>query len=78
MKFLSSLSIRKKLLFLIFVAVLPALGIILFSDIEHRENEIASAKQNIVHLVKSLAAQQEQITTNTLSTACRAGSLNTG
>ena len=65
MKFLSSWSIRKKLLFLIFVAVLPALGIILFSGIERRENEIASTKRDILYLVKSLAAQQEQLAAST-------------
>ena len=78
MKYLSSWSIRKKLLLLIFVAVLPALGIILFSGIEHREHHTVLTKQDILHLVQSLAAQQEQLATNTLSTACRAGSLNTG
>jgi len=65
MNLLSSWSIRKKLLFLIFVAVLPALGIILFSGIEHRENEIVSTKRDIMHLVQSLAAQQEQVAAGT-------------
>ncbi|MEI7638356.1 MAG: PAS domain S-box protein, partial [Syntrophus sp. (in: bacteria)] len=65
MKSLSSLSIRGKLLFLIFVAVLPALGIILFSGLERRENEIISTKRDILHLVQSLAAQQEQVAAGT-------------
>ena len=39
MKFFFSFSIRQKLLFLIFVAVLPALGIILYSGLERREKE---------------------------------------
>jgi len=65
MKFLSSSSIRKKLLFLILVAVLPALGIILFSGIEQRERDIVSTKQDILYLVKSLAAQQEQLAAST-------------
>ncbi|MCX5810716.1 MAG: histidine kinase, partial [Proteobacteria bacterium] len=65
MKLLSSLSIRKKLLCLIFVAVLPALGIILFSGIKQREQDIVSTKRDIMHLVQSLAAQQEQIAAGT-------------
>ena len=65
MKFISCWSIRKRLLLLIFVAVLPALGIILFSGLERRESEIASTKRDILHLVQSLAAQQEQMTAGT-------------
>ena len=65
MKFLSSWSVREKLLFLIFVAVLPALGIILFSGLERRENEIVATKRDILHLVQSLAAQQEQVAAGT-------------
>ena len=65
MKFFSSFSIRKKLLFLIFVAVLPSLAIILFSGIEQRENEIVSTKRDILHLVQSLSAQQEQVAAST-------------
>jgi cell division protein FtsL len=48
MNFLSSWSIRKKLLLLISIAVLPALGIILFSGIEHRNRKLVSAKQDIL------------------------------
>ena len=65
MKFLSSLSIRKKLLCLIFVAVLPALCIILFSGIQQRKQDIVSTKRDILHLVQSLAAQQEQLAAST-------------
>jgi PAS domain S-box-containing protein len=65
MKFLSSLTIRKKVLFLILTAVIPALGIILFSGIKHREDAIISAKRDTLHLVKSLAAQHEQLTAST-------------
>lgn len=53
------------MLLLILVAVLPALGIILFSGIKHRENEIVSTKRDILHLVQSLAAQQEQFGAST-------------
>jgi len=61
MKFLSSWSIRKKLLLLVSVAVLPALGIILSSGIENHNRELVSAKQDILLLTQSLAVQQEQI-----------------
>jgi len=65
MKHLSSLSIRIKLQLLIFVAVLPALGMILFSGLERRENEVAASERDILLLVQSLAAQQEQIAAST-------------
>jgi signal transduction histidine kinase len=64
-KIISSLSIRGKLLFLIFTAVLPALGIILFSGLKHRDNSIISIKQDTLHLVHSLVAQQEQLAAST-------------
>ena len=65
MKLSSFLSIRTKLLILIFAAVLPALGIILFSGIKHREEAIVSTKRDILHLAQSLAAQQEQLAAST-------------
>jgi len=65
MKWLFSWSIRKKLLLMIFVAVLPALVIILFSGIKHRKNEIISIKWNLLNLARSLASQQEQVAAGT-------------
>ncbi len=62
MSFLSSWSIRKKLLLLVLIAILPALGIILESGMKHRRHEIDAAKRNISLLVQGLAAQQEQVT----------------
>jgi signal transduction histidine kinase/CheY-like chemotaxis protein len=61
----SSLSIRTKLLILIFVAVLPTLGAILFSGVKHREETIMATKRDILHLAQSLAAQQEQLAAST-------------
>ncbi len=60
MKFLSSLPIRKKLLLLVAAAILPALGIILYTGIDNRNSELASAKREIMLLAQSLAAQQDQ------------------
>lgn len=62
MNFISSWSIRKKLLLLVLIAVLPALGIILHAGIEDRNDELVAAKWDIQLLTQSLAAQQEQIT----------------
>ncbi len=65
MNFFSSWSIRRKLLFLTLVTVVPALGIILYSGLERRENEILLTKRDTLHLVQSLAAQQEQLAAST-------------
>ncbi len=52
-------------MFLILTAALPALVITLFSGLRHREHEIFLSKQDIMHLVQSLAAQHEQIADST-------------
>ncbi len=65
MKFFSSLSLRTKLLLLILIAVLPALGIILFSGIKQRDTAIVSTKRDTLHVAKGLAAQQEQLAAGT-------------
>jgi HAMP domain-containing protein len=49
-------------LLLITISVLPALGIILYSGLEQRNREMLSARQDLLLLTQSLAAQQEQMT----------------
>ncbi len=61
MKLLTPLSIRRKLLLLVSAAVLPALGVILYTGIDNRNEKILSAKRDLVLLTQSIAAQQEQI-----------------
>ena len=65
MKIFTSLSIQAKLLVLVFVAILPAMVIILISGIHHRETQVASTKREILYLTQSLAVQQEQVAGNT-------------
>ena len=62
---LTTLSIRGKLLLLLLIIFLPALGIIVSSGLSHRKEEIQKAKDNALLLAQSLAAQQEQIATAT-------------
>ncbi|MBU4262033.1 MAG: hypothetical protein KKC76_09190 [Proteobacteria bacterium] len=57
--------IRKKSQLFLMVIFLLALGIILVSGLHYRRHVIEMAEDNILMLVQSLAAQQEQITTGT-------------
>ncbi len=58
-------SFRRKLLFLLLVIFLPALGIIVVSGLNQRRDAILKAQHNASLLVQSLAAQQDQITNST-------------
>jgi PAS domain S-box-containing protein len=52
---------QKKLLLLLLVLFLPALGIIVTSGLSHRHTEIIRAQNEALLLTQSLATQQEQI-----------------
>src|SRR5208337_2613365 len=52
---------RAKMLFLFLIIFLPALGIIVASNLSPRKDEIIRAQNNALLLTQSLAAQQEQI-----------------
>lgn len=65
LRILTSWSIRKKLLLLLLLVFVPASGIIVVSGLEQRKHEIATAENNALMLVQSLAAQQEQIAIGT-------------
>lgn len=62
---LTSCNIRVKLLLLLLIIFIPAFGLVIASGFGHRKYEIATAKENALLLVQSLAAQQEQIATGT-------------
>ena len=62
MKDFSLGSISKNLFFLVIVAVLPALGILLYTGIEQRRNSVNIAEQNVLLLTHSMAQVQEDIT----------------
>ncbi len=58
-------SIRQKLLLLLLVIFLPALGIIVASGLHQRRDAILKAQANASLLAQSLAAQQSQIANST-------------
>ena len=63
--FLTSWSIPRKLFLLLLIVLLPASGVVVTSSLIHRRNVIKEAENRALLLVKSLAAQQEQITAGT-------------
>lgn len=64
-KFFTSWPIRKKLLLLLLIIFLPALGILAASGVSRRGHEIEEAKANILLFVKGMAGEQEQIAIGT-------------
>jgi len=68
MKNLLSGSIRRRLLFLLMLAVLPALAVILYGGMEQRRASIDSAKRDIQLLTRSMAEVQNDITRSTRQT----------
>jgi len=57
-------SIRTTLVGLVLVAVLPALGIMLFSGYSLRENMIRSAEQTVLRQIQVMASHHEQVVYN--------------
>ena len=64
-RILTSWSIRQKLLLLLLVIFLPALGIIIASGLNQRRDAILKAQHNASLLAQSLAAQQDQMANST-------------
>ena len=64
-RILTSWSIRQKLLLLLLVIFLPALGIIVASGLHERHDAILKAQHHASLLAQSLAAQQDQIASST-------------
>ena len=58
-------SFRSKLLVLLLVVFLPAFGIIVATGVSQRQQAIVKAQDDVLLLVRSLAAQQEQIAITT-------------
>ncbi len=67
MKSFFSWPIRRHLLLLVFLGVLPALGIILYSGLEMRRHMLADAERDLPHLLDSLASSQENLAIQTRS-----------
>jgi PAS domain S-box-containing protein len=55
-------SIRANLLFIVLLAVMPALGIILYSGLEERQQSIEDARQSILLLTHAMAESQQDFT----------------
>ncbi|MGD0280015.1 MAG: PAS domain S-box protein, partial [Smithella sp.] len=67
-------SIRFQLLVLIFAAILPALGIIIYSNYERQRSDIAEAEQNAYIIMQGLAHDHEnaiEVTRKFLSTLAK-------
>ncbi|HUL29543.1 MAG TPA: PAS domain S-box protein, partial [Thermodesulfobacteriota bacterium] len=54
-------TIRSRLLLLVLISVLPALGIIIYSGVERSSREIEDVKSNALEAVKSLAYEHERV-----------------
>jgi PAS domain S-box-containing protein len=56
-----SWSIRRHLVLLVFLGVLPALGVILYTGLETRRNTLASARRDLAHHMEMLSSAQENL-----------------
>ena len=54
-------SIRKHLLILVLVAVLPAMGLMLLTGMEMRDHAVRDAQNHALKLVQEMAGQQERV-----------------
>ncbi len=54
-------SIRKHLLILVLVAVLPAMGLMLLTGLEVRDRAVEEARRNALRLVQAMAENQERV-----------------
>ena len=61
MKILNLGSIRKNLVLLVMIAILPALAILLYTGVEQRKNSIKSAKHDVLLLTHAMAEVQIDI-----------------
>jgi PAS domain S-box-containing protein len=60
-KYFFSWPIRRHLILLVFLAVLPALGIILYTGLETRRNTLAEARRDLAHHMVMLSSAQENL-----------------
>ncbi len=54
-------SIRKSLIFIVFISILPALGIIIYSSLERRNHQIEHAGYEVMRMAESAAEIQNRI-----------------
>ena len=58
-------SIRIHLLILVLIAIIPALGIILYSGFEHRKDAVREAEMSVTAVMNSVAAEHERAVEST-------------
>jgi len=54
-------SLRVRLIFLVFLCVLPALGLTLYTNLEERRREMAQVREDILELTQTVATREEQL-----------------
>jgi PAS domain S-box-containing protein len=59
-------TIRRKLFLLVFVSVLPALGIILHAGVKNRQHQLQQAEYEVMRMVHAAAEIQERMAVSTL------------
>jgi len=61
MKLFFPQSLRVRLMFLVFVAVIPAWGLMMYTASEQRQEAIAEIQKNVLRLAESTAREEEQL-----------------
>lgn len=54
-------SLRVRLIFLVFLCVLPALGLTLYTNLEERRREMAQVREDVLELTQTVATREEQL-----------------
>lgn len=54
-------SVRARLISLVFLCLLPALGLTLYTNLEQRRLEMAQARENVLRLTRITAAREERL-----------------
>lgn len=65
MQRITSFSLRVQLLLLVLLAVIPAFGLIIYSAAQQRQHEAAEAQKDAMRVVRSAAAEYEQMLVGT-------------
>jgi hypothetical protein len=58
-------SLRRQLIFVVVISLLPILGILLYTNFELKKNDVAEANASTLRLVQNIAQQHQQNVENT-------------
>ena len=64
MSLFSAVNLRLRLVFLVLLAVLPALGVTLYTGLEHRSLKLSEARDNALNLAQEVSRAHEDIFDN--------------